>query len=324
MKVVYKNGKILTPQLELNAAEHCNLRCVECSHLSPYVPTALAETAWVRRDLAALAPVLHCEAFRFVGGEPLLNKNLLELVRAVRESAIADRIVVVSNGTLIDRIGDDFFQSIDALDISRYPETDVDAAKIDIARTRCARFAVQLSVNDKPQFRKVQIDREIEDEAIVRMIYGSCRNAHMSVCHAFHNGYYYKCSRPIFSDRYLALKGTPVQDLAHADGVSLHGADLLARLASYIEEEAPLRSCRYCLGTAGKNVTQRQMSREEARSAEADPRPAGELLDWKLLRFDLRLRRVLDGIDGIVPNPSIRHALMRVADRLRPKRTRME
>jgi organic radical activating enzyme len=324
VKAVYRNGKILTPQLELNAAEHCNLRCVECSHLSPYVPTALADATRVRRDLAALAPVLHCGAFRFVGGEPLLNKRLLELIRTVRESGIADRVVVVSNGTLIDRMGDDFFKSIDALDISRYPETDVDAAKIDIARSRCAKFGVRLSVNDKPQFRKVQIDREIEDEAIVRMIYGSCRNAHMFVCHAIHNGYYYKCSRPIFSDRYLALKGMPVQDLARTDGVPLHGDNLLARLADYIEDEEPLRSCRHCLGTAGKNITQRQMSREEVRSAEADPRPAGELLDWPLLRFDLRLRRVLDAIDRVAHNPSMRRAVMRAADRLRPKRTRME
>jgi organic radical activating enzyme len=324
VKAVYRNGKILTPQLELNAAEHCNLRCVECSHLSPYVPTAAAEIARVHHDLAALSPVLHCEAFRFVGGEPLLNKRIVELIRIVRESGIADRVVVVSNGTLIDRMGDEFFHSIDGLEISLYPEVDVDASKIATARSRCAKFGVHLSVDDKPEFRKIQIDREIEDDSIVRLIYGSCRNAHVSVCHAFHNGYYYKCSRPIFSDAYLALKGSPVENLARVDGVDLHAPDLLPRLVRYIEDEAPLRSCRHCLGTAGKNVRHRQMSREETCSSETNPLQAGELLDWRLLRFDFRLRRLLDRIDRFAPNPGIRHAVIRVSDRLRPKRTRME
>lgn len=324
MKAVYRNGKIFTPQLELNAAEHCNLRCVECSHLSPYVPTAVADIAWVQHDLAALSSVLHCEAFRFVGGEPLLNKRIVELIRIVRESGIADRVVVVSNGTLIDRMSDEFFQSIDVLEISRYPGTDLDGSQIAIARSHCARSRVHLSIDDKPVFRKIQIDREIEDDGVVRMIYGSCRNAHMSVCHTFQNGYYYKCSRPIFSDAYLALKGAPVESFALVDGVHLHAPDLRSRLARYIEDEVPLRSCRHCLGTAGKNVRHRQMSREETRSTETDPRQARELLDWRLLRFDLRLRRLMDRIDRFAPNPAIRHAVMSISDRLRPRRMRME
>jgi GTP 3',8-cyclase len=324
VRVVYKNGKLLTPQLELNAAGHCNLRCVECSHLSPYVPPELAEPAWVERDLAALSSVLHCGAFRFVGGEPLLNKRLVDLIPIVRKSGIADRVIVVSNGTLIDRMADDFFRSIDGLEISRYPETDLDDSKMAVARSRCARFGVRLSVDDKPAFRKVQTDRGIEDDSLVRMIYGSCRNAHVSVCHAFHKGYYYKCSRPIFTDGYFAVKGRPFESLAHGDGVHLHAADLLARLARYIEDETPLRSCRHCLGTAGKNVRHRQMSPEEIHSTKVDPRPTGELLDWRVLRFDRRLRRLLDGVERFAPHPALRHALMSVSDRLRPKRTRID
>jgi organic radical activating enzyme len=324
VKIIYRNGKIHTPQLELNAAEHCNLRCVECSHLSPYVATGLLEPDSVARDLAALAPVLHCGSFRFVGGEPLLNKRLIELIHTVRESGVADRIVVVSNGTLIDKMADAFFKSIDGLEISWYPQTGVDDDKIAFAASRCAKFDARLFVNDKPVFRKVQIDRAIEDDDLVRLIYDSCRNAHVSVCHAIHNGYYYKCSRPIFSDRYLALKQTSSPDFVRADGVHLHEPDLHHRLARYIEDKNPLQSCRHCLGTAGKNVPHRQMSREETRSSEIDPRAVNELVDWKLLRFDLGLHRVLDRIDRLAPNPSLRHAVMRIADRLRPRREQME
>ena len=323
MKTIYKNGKIMTPQLELNAAEHCNLRCLECSHLSPYVPAAVAVSAWVERDLAALSPVLHCGVFRFVGGEPLLNKSLVELIRIVRESGIADRVVVVSNGTLVDRMGDDFFQSIDGLEISRYPGTGVDTSKIAIARSRCARFGARLLVCNKPVFRKVQIDRR-SDDGLAQVIYDSCRNAHVSGCHAIHNGYYYKCSRPIFTDRYVALKGKDTSDFASADGISLHEPDLRERLAHYIEEEAPLRSCTYCLGTAGKTVPHRQMSREEILSRDVDPCSTEELVDWRLLRFDRGLHRVLDRIDRLASNPSVRHAIMRISDRFRPERERMD
>ena len=162
MKVIYRNGKIHTPQLELNVVEHCNLRCVECSHLSPYVSTGLLEPDSVRRDLAALAAVLHCSSFRFVGGEPLLHKRLVEIIQTVRKSGISDRVVVVSNGTLIDRMSDVFFQSIDELEISWYPQTATDADKIAFARSSCARYGSRLFVNDKAVFRKAQIDSAIE------------------------------------------------------------------------------------------------------------------------------------------------------------------
>jgi len=323
VKVVYRNGKIFTPQLELNVVEHCNLRCVECSHLSPYVATALLEPNAVARDLAALTSVLHCSSFRFVGGEPLLHRRLIEIIRAVRESDIADRIVVVSNGTLVDRMVDEFFQSIDALDISWYPQTPVDADKIASVRSRCAQFGARLSVNDKPVFRKVQIDRRIEDDDLAQMIYDSCRNAHVSVCHAIHNGYYYKCSRPIFTDRYVALKGTDGSDFARADGIRLHEPNLRDRLIRYIEDERPLKSCWHCLGTAGKTVPHRQMSLEEVRSGEIDPQSAEELVDWRLLRFDRWLHRLLDRIDRLASSPSLRQAVIGIADRFRPGRERL-
>ena len=324
MKVIYRNGKIHTPQLELNVVEHCNLRCVECSHLSPYVSTGLLEPDSVRRDLAALAAVLHCSSFRFVGGEPLLHKRLVEIIQTVRKSGISDRVVVVSNGTLIDRMSDVFFQSIDELEISWYPQTATDADKIAFARSSCARYGSRLFVNDKAVFRKAQIDSAIEDHDLVRMIYDSCRNAHVSVSHAIHNGYYYKCSRPIFTDRYLALKQVDSPDFARADGVHLHEPDLLDRLTRYIENKDPLQSCWHCLGTAGKTVPHRQMSREEIHSTEIDPRSANELVDWRLLRFDLGLRRILDRIDRFAANPSLRHVLVRISGRFRPRRARMD
>lgn len=324
MKIVHHNGKIQAKKLELNVVEQCNLRCVECSHLSPYISPRALEVDAVERDLAALGAVFHCVNFRFVGGEPLLHRDLIDLMRAVRESGIADRLVVVSNGALINKMPDAFFQSLDTLEISWYPNTPTDRRKIDYAGSQCAKFGKRFDLDDKPVFRKMQVDRPNDEPDLVRKIYRTCRIAHVAACHSIHDGYYYKCSRPIFSGRYLALKEISAADLARADGVSLHAPDLLERLTRYIESEQPLESCRFCLGTVGKYVAHRQMTVEEVRSKERDPRPAVDYIDWKLLRFGLASRRVLDFVENRLPAPFFKRKAERLLRKLRPRRAVMD
>jgi molybdenum cofactor biosynthesis enzyme MoaA len=98
------DGRILNRRCEINVAEHCNLSCRACSHLSPVHPKAFADPAVVARDLGALAHSYHAKTVRLLGGEPLLHPDLPSVIDAVRASRVCETITVVTNGILQPRV----------------------------------------------------------------------------------------------------------------------------------------------------------------------------------------------------------------------------
>jgi organic radical activating enzyme len=281
--------------LQFNVVEHCNLRCVECSHLSPWIAARSVSLQGFRRDVAALAAVLHAERFCFVGGEPLLHRDLVAFLEAVREARLADAIVVMTNGVLIDRMPDGFFRAIDRLELSRYPGTPTTDDKVRVARTRCARFGKQFRLFDRTEFRLMHLDRVNDDDSLVQQIYDSCQIAHLWNCHTIRDGMYYKCFRPAFTGPYLARKGVAAEDFPRVDGVAIHEPGLADRLRAYLADPTPLRSCRFCLGTVGKLVPHRQLSHDEVASTVAHTREPRLMVDTRLIRA-IKRRRALAGI----------------------------
>jgi GTP 3',8-cyclase len=277
---------IHTSRLEFNIVEHCNLRCYECSHFSPWMPRKLADFATFRRDIQALGAVLQCKTFKFVGGEPLLHPELEAFIGFVRESGITQEILIATNGTEIMKQPDSFFRIINRLDFSQYPGTAAGPEHVAFAASKCSEAGTRFNLLDKHEFRSMQLDRPNEDPELVRRIYRSCGIAHVFRAHAIRDGWYYKCSRPPFTGPYLATKGLPDVDLSKRDGVSLHEPDLESRLERYISDLTPLESCRYCLGTVGKGVEQRQMPVAETHSAVPDARKPADLVDFNLLAFE--------------------------------------
>jgi GTP 3',8-cyclase len=263
MKYFRRKNKIASHLLEFNVAEHCNLRCAECSHLSPYVPPKAAQLSVFKKDLKALAKIYHCQVFKFVGGEPLLNKNLIQFINEVRDSGICDEIAVSSNGIKIKSMSDDFFCSIDKLDINQYPNTRCTDHELKFVTEKCNSFKTALKISQNNVFRKTQPQQPIYDQALVKNIYDSCNVAHVMGCHAFADGYFYLCSRPIFTAEYLKAKGFATQDFSKNDGIPLHKPNLYFRLQKYLERSTPLDSCKYCLGSVGQLIPHRQLSSTE-------------------------------------------------------------
>ncbi|MCC6739485.1 MAG: 4Fe-4S cluster-binding domain-containing protein [Planctomycetia bacterium] len=303
---------IRTKRLEFNLVEHCNLRCLECSHLSPWMPRKFADFGTFRKDLEALGAVLRCETFKFGGGEPLLHPRLEEFLGFVRASGIAQDITLVTNGTEIREQPDSLFRLIDRLDFSRYEGTPTGPEHVEFAKRKCGEFSVRFKLLDKQEFRTMQLDRPNEDRELVRRIYHSCGIAHVFRAHVFRDGWYYKCSRPPFTGAYLEVRGLPGVDLSKCDGVAIHEPELESRLERYIADMAPLESCRYCLGTVGKGVVQRQMSASELRRAGADSRKPEDLVDFELLAFEEKRA----GAGGPLPRKFPNRAIGKLATRL--------
>ncbi|MBI4862075.1 MAG: radical SAM protein [Candidatus Riflebacteria bacterium] len=251
-------GKLRRSYMECFLADHCNLSCAHCSHASPYMAPSTPDPEEFARDLASLAGVLHTGRLRLLGGEPLLNRDILEFVRAIRASGICDQIGLSTNGVLLDRVAPELFDEIDYLDVSLYPGTKPDADTIARTAEQIGQgHGLRLNVFRKPEFRFQSLDFPIASDETVRRIYQACKMAHggwdmfHDGCHTFHEGWYYRCNRPVYSRRYLHRRGVPpdtIPDFAHVDGVPLHEPGLRERLGAYLLSEEPLRSCRFCVG----------------------------------------------------------------------------
>jgi hypothetical protein len=292
MPVVGLRGdKIITRGLEYNITDHCNYRCDQCSHLSPYMKRRESALESFRRDLPALASVMQAYRFVFVGGEPLLHKEILAHIRAVRDSGIAKEIQISTNGSRIDTTPLDVFSEIDVLRISWYPDARCDSAKIKLAQDICTRTGARLDVRRVTKFRRMEAGH-IRDDRLVNSIYKTCEIAHVYYSQTFQDGRFYLCSRPLVSQSYLNKVGITAPDFKELDGIPLHAPLLKERLLKALNSTAPTAACSYCLGTVGRKMVWRSLGASERKSPALPSIDPLERINRRRLWF-LQVRRVL-------------------------------
>jgi hypothetical protein len=137
----------------------------------------------------------------------------------------------------------------------------------------------------------MQLTEPIADPRLVGEVYRSCQIAHSWYCQTFLDGFFYLCSRPLFTATYLQMRGREAPDLRRIDGVALHEPDLRDRLEAYLSRAEPLESCRHCLGTVGKRIEWGQMPLAERRSTAPLERDAEDAVSRPVLAYLLRWER---------------------------------
>lgn len=101
-----EDGRIVVPHLEWHAAHACNFTCESCSHLSNHRHNEVIDihrlenwfTPWVDRIVPRQIAIL--------GGEPLLNKQIVDIVKMTRDmwhTTSGQVFELVTNGFLLDR-----------------------------------------------------------------------------------------------------------------------------------------------------------------------------------------------------------------------------
>jgi molybdenum cofactor biosynthesis enzyme MoaA len=106
--------------LEADIVDYCNLRCKDCSHHSPYMDRSVYELDQFTEDVKNLSKALHLEKFRILGGEPLLNHDLVKYIQVLRKYNLADNIGICTNGILLDLVNEELLAQMDFLDVSLY------------------------------------------------------------------------------------------------------------------------------------------------------------------------------------------------------------
>jgi MoaA/NifB/PqqE/SkfB family radical SAM enzyme len=275
------------PSVEYNLTEHCNLSCTACARGSPMLERSLTALDTFTSDLRALARGLHCTEVRIGGGEPLLHPQLIEFLRAARASGIADRVVLLTNGVLLHQAPTELWQLIDGMWLSLYP-----GVKIRIPIEECERLArahgVELKVCRGDNFAHILLNQRNDDDEAVELIYGACKAAREWSCHTVHQGRFYKCSTAPFTGERLARLGQGFAEDPR-DFVALDDPALPEAIARYLADERSLAACRYCLGSSGPQVPNRQLNKQALLASMAEDHRITAALVGRALRSEREL-----------------------------------
>jgi cyclic pyranopterin phosphate synthase len=252
------DGRVRTRSLESHIVDHCNLRCAACCSLSPHLPKWEVDPAALAEELRLARPALAPTWLKLVGGEPLLHSRLMECIAVAKAADIAEIVSLTTNGFLLPRQPDEFWEALDAMTISLYPQPALPRGTIDHIMARAEQFKVRLNWKKQDSFVQMDRDEPCADEAENAAIWDKCWLRHR--CHMIREGHFYACTRP-------AHFGSFFDQDPRGDGVLLHeGATLAEEIKTYLERPQPLEACAHCLGGNAPELPHRQLKAGEGRA----------------------------------------------------------
>lgn len=251
--------KIERPSFRYHMTEHCNLTCHGCDTGAPLLAKRLPSFDQFQSDLVALGKVFHAREMRFSGGEPTLHPRLVDFVSFARDSGIAEKLVLFTNGVLLHKMPERLWDLLDEVWLSVYPQVKLSLSLEEFDEIAC-RHDVVLAPAFQNNFITTLLNRKVEDTALVAAIFNACKMTGEYSCHTVYEGRYYKCSQAPLMGRRLGRMGTRLD--SEADGVPLDAPDLAIRLQGYLDDRRPLDSCHYCLGSSGPEEQHHLLNRE--------------------------------------------------------------
>lgn len=112
-ELIRKKARNTELNFEVHLADHCNLNCKGCDHFSPIADENFLCVDSYQRDLNRIKQLFGNRVGRIhlMGGEPLLNKNTINIIEATRSTFPYSQIELVTNGILLLDQSEKFWQS---------------------------------------------------------------------------------------------------------------------------------------------------------------------------------------------------------------------
>lgn len=223
--------------IQYHVTRHCTLRCAHCGTESQ----AGKQKPWnvdidlYKRDLRKIAEIFDLHELILIGGEPLLHPQIDELVKFAKENQVARVITVVTNGQLLEKQSDIFYQYIDNIRVSVYQNVNIDYAKISAfvqEKTKTYTNAL-LRMDDRREFRIMQAEPDPARDT--QHIFETCECSITSDNPTVWDGRYYKCT------------GAIIANTLDSDGCDLTEAAIIEHLA----DNKHMKACLTCLGSSG-------------------------------------------------------------------------
>jgi hypothetical protein len=115
----YRKEPLTKIKFSIHLADHCNLNCRGCDHCAPLAKEWFIDPGEFERDFNRCSQLFNGEASQIslMGGEPLLHPGIEELLPLARRSFPAAYICITTNGLLLGKKDDRFWETAAANDI---------------------------------------------------------------------------------------------------------------------------------------------------------------------------------------------------------------
>ncbi|MDF1739217.1 MAG: radical SAM protein [Verrucomicrobiales bacterium] len=252
------NGRIQTRSLEVHIVDHCNLRCWGCCSLSPVSAKSFYDPDHMKRQLSLVGKAISPRRLKLVGGEPLLHPEIIKCLEIARAAEVAPSLSVTSNGFLLPRMKDEFWELVDHMTISLYPDPPLPESVIETIKAKAREHEVELNWKKQDNFVGMDRDDLKADEVETQAIYETCWLRRS--CHLIAHDRFYTCTRPSHVHSVSGLEDSPYLN----DGIPLSDDPNLAeQILEYLVGKKPLETCRLCLGGDAPSRPHHQLKRDE-------------------------------------------------------------
>lgn len=259
------DSRVELPHVDVMCLTACNLKCVGCTNFMGAIPMEVWPPEEVMADVERAARVMHAHVACLLGGEPTAHPHLLELMRGVAASGLADRVQVLTNGMRLHRMSGEFWAELDWLKISIYPGR-TQPENIQLAQRMQREHGFQLEFYDVAQdpFRAVLTDRP-HPPGGAQATYDNCW--YRTYTRKIERGYFYRCcTSPQISQTILGLA-------PDVDGIRLDGLTVDA-LREFLGRREHMQSCTRCYGNLGPRLDGWSEERDRAQWLAASAVPA--------------------------------------------------
>ena len=235
------DSKIIN-QIEVHLAEHCNLKCAYCTHNCPVAEPEFPNIEQLERDFTKLSKLTngHIRKITLLGGEPLLNPNIVRIIQIVRQNIPVGKIEIITNGILLTSMKEEFWiacknNNISVI-ISQYP------IKLDIDKISKTAKAYCVNVFWRKNRYNVFYNQRF-DMSGKRDIYKAYENCIGSECTFLKEGKIYICPR-IPCSKHLEKRFDVKFSISSKDFLVLDKVNNLQEILDFISHPSPF--CKYC------------------------------------------------------------------------------
>lgn len=194
-----EDGRVGLPYLEIDIVIGCNLKCEQCSHLSPFrkgfVPAGeLLE--WFRLWSEKIVP----RELNLLGGEPLLHPELPRILRESRKIWDQTEIKLVTNGFMFSKVSPEVLEALEqtqiAVVISDHSSNAGEKQKFEEAIAKLKNYSIKYKIRKSNQKWIVQYNTS--PDGTPRMFSSNPKKAWETclskTCIALANNKLYKCA----------------------------------------------------------------------------------------------------------------------------------
>ena len=223
------------PHLEVHLVDHCNLNCKSCSHFCNIAPKTFLKVKDFEHDLKVLSNKFQINRFFLMGGEPLLHPDIEKFVKVTRKYLTNTDIYILSNGILIEKMPDSFFQLCHKNNIkfsfSKYP-INLNWEKI---FKKLDSFGITYISYDTKSFYAFHNPKGNSNPV---KAFNHCKHR-FGWCYNLRNKKLYTCPRACFMDYFNSYFN---ENIPQPKGISIY--EDATNIIKYLKK--PIKTCKFC------------------------------------------------------------------------------